>query len=87
MPNDNDVDVGLLLSHFGLGLTVVFTTSVSWRQTHCEKAVVYILLDDQRITFSEILQLLVYFLTLKIQYIYQLNLDFSCNTKNYWFLF
>uniref|UniRef100_A0A4W2DQD4 Uncharacterized protein n=1 Tax=Bos indicus x Bos taurus TaxID=30522 RepID=A0A4W2DQD4_BOBOX len=34
---DNDVDVGLLLSHFGLGLTVVFTTPVSWRQTRCEK--------------------------------------------------
>ena len=38
VPNDNDVDVGLLLSHFGLGLTVVFTTPVSWRQTRWEKA-------------------------------------------------
>ena len=35
--NDDDVDVSLLLSHFGLGLAVVFMIPEFWWQTHCEK--------------------------------------------------
>ena len=39
MSNDDDVDVSLFLSHFGLGLAVVFMTPVFWWQTHCEKVI------------------------------------------------
>ncbi|VCX36803.1 unnamed protein product [Gulo gulo] len=36
--NDDNVDMSLFLSHFGLGLVAVFMTPVFWWQTHCKKA-------------------------------------------------
>ena len=36
--NDDHVVISLFFSYSGLGLVVVFMTSVFWHQTHCEKA-------------------------------------------------
>lgn len=53
-PATTIVDVSLFLSHLGLGLTVVFTTPVFWRQTRREKvAHIYLMTKSvlQRLDF------------------------------------